>query len=78
MWSFGLRKRLGTVGDSVADGEAMRFTERLEAAILGLDVPRCAFDQAIRKSDHVDELRRVLGVLLDVLADWEQIAERSG
>jgi hypothetical protein len=64
--------------DNAADARAMRFAERLEEAALALDAEKGAFERAVRKTDHVTELRRVLGILLDVLADWEMIAERSG
>jgi hypothetical protein len=64
--------------DTAADARAMRFAERLEEAALDLDTGEDGFERAVRKTDHVEELRRVLGILLDVLADWEMIAERSG
>ncbi|GAB3986924.1 hypothetical protein GCM10029978_103640 [Actinoallomurus acanthiterrae] len=35
------------------------------------------FEDAVRKADHVEELRRILGILLDVLADWEMLADRE-
>jgi tRNA nucleotidyltransferase/poly(A) polymerase len=64
--------------DTAADAHAMRFTERLEEAISGLDTGEHGFERASRKADHVEELRRLLAILLDVLADWEMIAGRSG
>ncbi len=64
-------------GDNKADTAALRFIERLDGAVLDFDRGRHRFEGAARKADHVDELRRVLGVLLDVLADWEQLAERA-
>jgi hypothetical protein len=64
--------------DTEADACAMRFSESLEDAVLALDVSENAFERASRKADHVEELRRVLGILLDILADWELLAERAG
>ncbi|WP_329242424.1 hypothetical protein OG417_44055 [Actinoallomurus sp. NBC_01490] len=62
--------------DDAADSRAKRFTESLEDAVLDIDAG--AFERARRKTDHVEELRRVLGLLLDVLADWEMLAARAG
>jgi hypothetical protein len=64
--------------DDQADALAMKFAERLEDAVLDLETRDYAFEHATRKSDHVEELRRVLGILLDILADWEMLAERMG
>lgn len=62
--------------DNKADACAMRFAESLEEAVLALEVEEHRFALATRKADHVEELRRVLGILLDILADWEMVAER--
>ncbi len=56
---------------NAADASAVRFTSRLEGAVLELETAECGFHDAARPADHVAELRRVLGILLDVLADWE-------
>lgn len=64
--------------DNAADSHARRFIESIEDAVLDLDADDNAFERAGRKADHVEELRRVLGLLLDVLADWELLATRTG
>jgi hypothetical protein len=64
--------------DDEADAHAVRFTERLQDAILDLETREHGFEWATRKADHVEELRRVLGILLDTLADWEMLADRMG
>jgi hypothetical protein len=69
-------QRVRQARDNAADSRAERFIEGLEDAALGPD--GAAFERARRKSDHVEELRRVLGLLLDVLADWEMLAARAG
>lgn len=61
-----------------ADARAIKFTKSLEDAVLAFETHAPGFEQATRKSDHVEHLRRVLGVLLDILADWEVVAEREG
>jgi hypothetical protein len=63
--------------DTDADVGAARFTEDLGQAAVDLRA-RADFTHATRKNDHVEELRRVLGTLLDILADWEMLAERTG
>jgi hypothetical protein len=63
--------------DTEADDGAARFTELLEQATVDLRAG-AHFIHATRKNDHVEELRRVLGTLLDILADWEMLAERTG
>ena len=63
--------------DNDADSFARRFAESLEEAVLDLELGENGFERATRKADHVEELRRVLGILLDILADWELVAERS-
>lgn len=62
--------------DNEADAFAMKFAESLEEAVLALEIEEHRFPLATRKADHVEELRRVLGILLDILADWEMAAER--
>jgi hypothetical protein len=62
--------------DSDADVCATRFVDRLEDALSAYEATDPGFERATRKADHIDELRRVLGVLLDVLADWEALAGR--
>ena len=62
--------------DNAADTGAMRLTESLEEAVLALEVEEHRFTLATRKADHVEELRRVLAILLDLLADWETVLER--
>ncbi|MCW2947991.1 MAG: hypothetical protein JWR24_4708 [Actinoallomurus sp.] len=64
--------------DNEADACATRFAQSLEDAVLDLETRKDGFEHATRKSDHVEELRRVLGILLDILADWEMLAERMG
>jgi hypothetical protein len=58
------------------DDDAARFIESLERAAVDLRA-RAGLTHATRKHDHVEELRRVLGILLDILADWEMLAERT-
>ncbi|WP_433180958.1 hypothetical protein [Actinoallomurus sp. CA-150999] len=65
------------MADAQGDICAMRLTERLEDAVLALDTQPAGFEDAVRKTDHVEELRRILGILLDVLADWEMLADRE-
>jgi hypothetical protein len=69
-------QRARQANDTEADARAMSFTESLEEAVLALELGEHRFAQAVRKADHVEELRRVLAILLDILADWEMIAER--
>ena len=64
----------GTQGDACAT----RLVESLCDAVLALDTHPAGFEEAARKADHVEALRRVLGILLDVLADWEMLAGREG
>jgi hypothetical protein len=75
---FVYEQRARQANDNEADACAIRFTERLEEAVLDLETAENGFERAGRKADHVEELRRVLGILLDVLADWEMVAERAG
>jgi hypothetical protein len=76
MERFVEEQRARQANDNEADACAMRFAECLEEALLDLDSGEGCFDRATRKADHVEELRRVLGLLLDVLADWEMTLER--
>lgn len=69
-------QRTRQAGGNPADRDARRFTESLEEAVLQLEGEEHGFDPADRKADHVEELRRVLSLLLDVLADWELTAGR--
>jgi hypothetical protein len=69
-------QRAREANDNEADSCAMRFAAGLEAAVLALEIEEHRFTLATRKADHVEELRRVLGILLDILADWEMAAER--
>lgn len=66
-----------TPGD--ADAQSRRFIRRLEDAILELETrgPRL-FEHVTRRTDHVEDLRRVLGTLLDILADWETATGPAG
>lgn len=64
-------------GDTEGDRCAMWLTARLDETVVALDLHPAGFGEAVRKTDHVEELRRVLGILLDVLADWEMLAERD-
>jgi hypothetical protein len=59
------------------DNDAARFTENLEQAVVDLQAG-ADFAHATRKNDHVEELRQVLGILLDILADWETLARPQG
>jgi hypothetical protein len=65
------------MADTQGDAAAMRLTESLQDAVLALDTQPAGFEDAVRKADHVEELRRILGILLDVLADWEMLADRE-
>jgi hypothetical protein len=69
-------QRAREANDNEADACAMRFADTLEEAVLALEVEEHRFALATRKADHVEELRRVMGILLDILADWEMAAER--
>jgi hypothetical protein len=72
------RRRARPIRGDAADLGAALFTESLLEAVLRLEADVGDFAHATRKADHIDELRRVLGLLLDVLADWEMTAERTG
>ncbi|MFL6057174.1 MAG: hypothetical protein ACJ72W_30395 [Actinoallomurus sp.] len=65
------------MADTQGDAGAMRLTESLQDAVLTLDTQPTGFEDAVRKAEHVEELRRILGILLDVLADWEMLAARE-
>jgi hypothetical protein len=67
-------QRTRQADDNPADRGAARFTESIEEAVLQLENGEHGFDRADRKAGHVEELRRVLGLLLDILADWELAA----
>jgi hypothetical protein len=69
-------QRVREANDNEADACAMKFAAGLEAAVLALEIEEHRFTLATRKADHVEELRRVLSILLDILADWEMTAER--
>jgi hypothetical protein len=71
-------QRARRAADTAADACAIRLTHDLEDAILALETDPSGFEQATHKTDHVEELRRLLGILLDVLADWEMLADRDG
>jgi hypothetical protein len=71
-------QRARQANNNDADACARRFTESLEEAVLDLETGEYGFEHASRKAEHVQELRRVLGILLDVLADWEMLAGRTG
>jgi hypothetical protein len=71
-------QRARQANDNEADACAARFTESLEESVLDLRTAEYGFERAGRKAEHVEELRRVLGILLDVLADWELAAGPSG
>ncbi|GAA0355590.1 hypothetical protein NE235_12205 [Actinoallomurus spadix] len=73
----GAPRLAGRTTDTPGDACAIRLTESLEDALLALDAQSAGFEDAARKADHVEELRRVLGILLDVLADWEMLADRE-
>lgn len=70
-------QRARRAADTEADACAVRLTHDLEDAILALETDPSGFEHATRKADHVEELRRLLGILLDVLADWEMLADRD-
>lgn len=70
-------QRARRAADTEADLCAARLTHDLQDAILALETDPAGFERATRKADHVDELRRLLGILLDVLADWEMITARE-
>ncbi|MEV5706833.1 hypothetical protein [Actinoallomurus sp. NPDC052274] len=73
----GTSRRAGRTADTSGDACATRLTESLEDAVLALDAQPTGFEDAVRKTEHVEELRRILGILLDVLADWEMLADRE-
>ncbi|MCO5992810.1 hypothetical protein [Actinoallomurus rhizosphaericola] len=73
----GVPPQAGRATDTSGDACAIRLTESLEDAVLALDAQPAGFEDAARKADHVEELRRILGILLDVLADWEMLADRE-
>ncbi|MDN3352488.1 hypothetical protein [Actinomadura sp. DC4] len=75
---FVARRRTRQANDDGADACAVRFIESLEKAALAPETTDHGFEHACRKAEHVEELRRVLGLLLDVLADWEMAVERTG
>lgn len=70
-------RRTRQSADTDGDMGAMRLIWSLEDAVLTLDTQPAGFEEASRKAEHVEELRRVLGILLDVLADWEMLADRE-
>jgi hypothetical protein len=57
-----------------ADARARAFTASLEEALLDFETGDAPFARARGKTGHIADLRRVLGLLLDVLADWELLA----
>lgn len=75
---FVAEQRPRGTGGNEADARAMSLTRRLEDAILDFETREDGFERAVRKSDHVEDLRRALGRLLDILADWEMLADRMG
>jgi hypothetical protein len=70
-------RRARRTADTRGDACATRLTESLEDAVLALDAQPAGFEDAARKAEHVEELRRILGILLDVLADWEMLADQE-
>jgi hypothetical protein len=70
-------QRARRAADTEADVCAARLTHDLQDAILALETEPSGFERAIRKADHVGELRRLLGILLDILADWEMLTDRD-
>ncbi|GAA4629796.1 hypothetical protein GCM10023196_052590 [Actinoallomurus vinaceus] len=56
-----------------SDATIRRFTTGLASCLFQYEdqTPDDAFALAERKSEHLAELRRTLGCLLDILADWE-------
>ena len=64
----------GRPGDALADVFATRFVTHLDEVLVAYERRRIEghdFTRAVRKGDHVEDLRNVLGRLLDLLADWE-------
>ena len=55
------------------DATIQRFTTSLASCLFQYEdeTPDDAFALAECKSEHLTELRRTLGCLLDILADWE-------
>src|SRR5262245_56682366 len=68
--------RQSRAGADTADGRARRFTEHLDAAITATRPGENALQGATHAQAHVAELRRLIGILLDTLADWELTAEQ--
>lgn len=73
------QQRTHQAGDTEADNGATEFLESLQEALLTLETraPAACFEHATRKADHLEALRRTLGLLLDLLADWEMVTERK-
>lgn len=67
-----------TAKDTVADDCAEGFLADLDEALWMLDevhkAEELAFVHATRKSDHIEDFRRILYRLHLVLADWEETA----
>lgn len=67
-------------GDALADVAAAGLVTQVDEALVAYarrEVEGHHFARAARKSDHVEDLRGVAGQLLDVLADWETLADRD-
>lgn len=71
----------GRPGDMLADVFATELVTCLDNALIAYarqQIEGHDFAHAMRKGDHVEDLRGVLGRLLDLLADWEMYADRQG
>jgi hypothetical protein len=77
-WLRAALGRIAVTSRADADARASGFIRGLEDTLLELEARGHRFEQARHKSDHVEELRRVLGALLDVLADWEAATGPAG
>jgi hypothetical protein len=70
----------GRPGDMLADVFATELVTHLDDALVAYErrqIEGHDFAHAVRKGDHVEDLRGVLGQLLDLLADWVMYADRD-
>lgn len=72
--------RNGRPGDTLADVFATELVTLMDDALVayeGRQIEGHDFARAVRKNDHVEDLRGVLSRLIDLLADWETHADRD-
>lgn len=71
----------GRPGDMLADVFATDLVTHLDDALVAYErrqIEGHDFAHAVRKADHVEDMRGVFGRLRDLLADWEMYADREG